>query len=68
MAITSVQLDKDIVEKVKVIIKKKKPLRKINSYAEAIREVLIDFVNKNQKFLAEEINQDQIETIPEESI
>lgn len=66
MAITSVQLDRDLVEKVKIIVKKKKPLRKINSYAEATREVLIDYVRKNQKLLAEEINQDQIETIPEE--
>jgi len=66
MAITSVQLDKDLVEKVKAIVKKKKPLRKINSYAEATREVLIDFVRKNQKFLEEEIKQNQIETIPEE--
>ncbi len=68
MAITSVQLDRDLVEKVKTIVKKKKPLRKINSYAEAIREVLIDFVNRNQKFLTQEINQNQIETIPEEII
>ncbi len=68
MAITSVQLDKDLVEKVKAIVKKKKPLRKINSYAEATREVLIDFVNKNQKFLEVEHKQDQIESIPEEII
>ena len=66
MAITSIQLDKDLVEKVKAIIRKKKPLRKINSYAKAIREVLIDFVNKNQKFLVQEIKQNQIETVPEE--
>ena len=68
MVITSVQLDKDLIEKVKAIVKKKKPLRKINSYAEATREVLIDYVRKNQKLLAEEINQKPIETIPEESI
>lgn len=65
MAITSVQLDRDLVEKVKTIVKKKKPLRKINSYAEATREVLIDYVKKNQKLLAEETNQNQIETVQE---
>ena len=68
MVITSVQLDRDLIEKVKAIVKKKKPLRKINSYAEATREVLIDFVRKNQKFLEEEIDQNQIKTISEESI
>lgn len=71
MAITSVQLDRDLVEKVKAIVKKKKPLRKINSYAEATREVLIDYVRKNQKFLTKNINQNQtetIETVQEESL
>jgi len=68
MTITSVQLDRDLVEKVKTIVKKKKPLRKINSYAEATREVLIDYVRKHQKFLVEEIKQNQPETIPEEII
>jgi metal-responsive CopG/Arc/MetJ family transcriptional regulator len=66
MVITSVQLDRDLVEKVKTIVKKKKPLRKINSYAEATREVLIDYVRKNQKILAEEINQTQIKIVQEE--
>jgi len=60
MTITSVQLDRDLVEKVKTIVKKKKPLRKINSYAEATREVLIDYVRKHQKFLVEEIKQNQL--------
>ncbi|KKL59513.1 hypothetical protein LCGC14_2214610 [marine sediment metagenome] len=55
MTITSVQIDKNLMEKVKEIMKKKKPLRKINSYAEATREVLIDFVNKNQRFLSKNL-------------
>ena len=68
MSLITLQLDRDLIEKVKAIVKKKKPLRKINSYAEATREVLIDFVRKNQKFLEEEIDQNQIKTISEESI
>lgn len=59
MAITSVQLDRDLLNKVKKIMKKKKPLRKINTFAEATREVLIDFINKNKKVLEEEPLQNQ---------
>lgn len=51
MAITTVQLKKEMVDKVKSIVQLKKPLRDINSNAEAIREVLIDFIKKNKKYL-----------------
>ncbi len=58
------------MEKVKKIVKKKKPLRKINSYAEATREVLIDFVKKNQRLLSNNLSktsENQLETATEES-
>ena len=68
MAITSVQLDRDLVNKVVEIMKKKKPLRKINTYAEATREVLIDFINRNKKILEENPIQNQnVKTVMEES-
>ena len=70
MKITSVQLDRDLLNKVKIIVRKKKPLRKINSYAEATREVLIDFVKKNQRILSNNLpknSENQVETITEES-
>ena len=66
MSITSVQLDKTLVEQVIEIARSKFPLRNINSYAEATREALIEFVNKNKKYCNQDSNQDQIETIPEE--
>lgn len=67
MAITSVQLDRELLNKIKEIMKKKKPLRKINTYAEATREVLIDFINKNKRYLAKMTNQHQVKTITEGS-
>jgi len=54
MSITSVQLDKTLVEQVKEIARSKFPLRNINSYAEATREALIEFVKRNQKYLTED--------------
>lgn len=70
MPITTIQIDRDLMEKVKKIVKKKKPLRKINSYAEATREVLIDFVKKNQRLLSNNLSktsENQLETATEES-
>lgn len=70
MVITSVQIDRDLMEKVKEIVKKKKPLRKINSYAEATREVFIDFVKKNQKLLSNSLpktSENQVAKATEES-
>lgn len=66
MPTTTIQIDRDLMEKVKAIMKKKKPLRKINSYAEATREVLIDFINKNRRYLANITNQNPIEKVIEE--
>lgn len=65
MSITSVQLDRALVEQVKEIARSKFPLRNINSYAEATREALIEFVNKNKKYCNQDSNQDQSETIQE---
>lgn len=67
MSITSVQLDRELLDKAKIIVKKKKPLRKINSYAEATREILYDYIKKNKRFLKEEPEQNQLETATEES-
>ncbi|KKL92177.1 hypothetical protein LCGC14_1887280 [marine sediment metagenome] len=70
MSKTNVKIETDLIEKVKKIIKKKKPLRKINSYAEATREVFIDFVNKNRKLLSNNFqknSENHIETATEES-
>ena len=66
MSLITLQLDRDLIEKVKEIARSKFPLRNINSYAEATREALIEFVNKNKKYCNQDSNQDQIETIPEE--
>ena len=60
MAITSVQLDRTLVEQVKEIARNKFPLRNINSYAEATREALIEFVKRNQKHCNQDSNQNQL--------
>lgn len=54
------KVEQTILDKVVKIAKKKYPLRGIDNYAKAIREALIDFVNKNKKILEENIEiQDQ---------
>lgn len=67
MTTTSIQITKDMAEKVKTIVQKKKPLRNITSNTEAIRDVLIDFINKNKKYLQEN-NSKNTEPILKESI
>jgi len=60
-------MDQNILEKVREIAQKKHPLRNINTYAEAVRESLIDFVNKNKKILEENIeiqDQEQNQEVP----
>lgn len=64
MSKINMRLDAQLLEKVKTIAKKKFSIRKINSYAEATREVLIEFVKKNQKY----ITQKPIETISKEPL
>lgn len=64
MSKINIRLDSELVEKVKIIAKKKFSIRNINSSAEATREVLIEFVKKNQKY----ITQKPIETISEEPL
>jgi hypothetical protein len=51
MSLTTIQIDNDLLEKVKKIAQNKWPLRKITKYAEATREVFFDFVKRNKKFL-----------------
>lgn len=68
MSLITLQLDRDLIEKVKEIAQNKFSLRKINSYAEATREALIEFVKKNQKHSKKPTPQTQIETVQEESI
>lgn len=50
MSITSVQLDKELLENILEIVKNKFPLRKINTYAEATREALYEFIKKNRRY------------------
>ena len=68
---TNIKIEKDLVEKVKTIAENKYPLRNIDSYAEAIRESLIEFIKKNSKYLVKDTKPnpiENIETIPEETI
>lgn len=65
MSKINIRLDSELVEKVKIIAKKKFSIRNINSSAEATREVLIEFVKKNQKYIT---TQKSIETISKEPL
>lgn len=47
----TLKIDQDLLDKVKKITQKKHPLRKISTYAEATRESLIEFIEKNKKLL-----------------
>ena len=46
------KIDKDLCDEVKEIAQNKFPLRKILSYADAIKEALLEFANarKNQRY------------------
>lgn len=66
MSKINIKLEPELVEKVKTIAENKFPLRNINSYAEATREALIEFVKKNQKYAKKPTTQNQLETITEE--
>ena len=68
MSKINIKLEPELVEKVKTIAENKFPLRNITSYAEAVREGLIEFVKRNQKYAKKPTSQKPIETIPEESI
>lgn len=68
MSKINIKLEPELVEKVKTIAENKFPLRNITSYAEAVREGLIEFVKKNQKYTKKPINQTQIKTILEEGL
>jgi len=46
----SLKIEQDLLDEVKIIAESKYPLRKINSYAEAVREALHEFVKKNKKY------------------
>ncbi len=48
----TLKIDQKLLDKVKTITKNKFSLRNINSYAEAVREALIDFIKKNQRLLS----------------
>ncbi|MFO8019852.1 MAG: hypothetical protein R6U96_14605 [Promethearchaeia archaeon] len=48
----TLQLERDIVENAEQIAKSKFEYRVINSTAEAIREILIDFIKKNRNHLS----------------
>ena len=67
-AYITLKIEEKLLNEVKSIAKNKFPLRNISSYAEATREALIEFANKNRKYIKKSTNQPQIETIPEEII
>ena len=46
----SLKIDQDLLDEVKEITKNKFPLRKIEFYSEAVREALIEFIKKNQRY------------------
>jgi len=64
----NLKIDQKLLDKVKTITKNKFPLRNITSYAEAVREALIEFVKKNPKHLKVESNEIQNEIKAEEAI
>jgi len=64
----NLKIDQKLLNKVKAITKNKFPLRNISSYAEAVREALIEFVKKNSKFVKIESNEIQTEIKAEEAI
>lgn len=49
----NLKVDKDLLNKVKNITKRKFPLRKIKHYSEAVREALFEFVENNKGFCNE---------------
>lgn len=46
----TLKIDQDLLDEVKEIAQTKYPLRKIVFYAEAVREALIEFIKKNQRY------------------
>lgn len=65
------KIDKVLCDEVKEIAASKFPLRNISSYADAVREALIQFVKKNQRYknktevrhITSNNQKEQIETI-----
>jgi len=53
------KMDQTLMDEVLNIAKYKFPLRNINSYAEATREALIEFIKKNRRYLPKENDQNQ---------
>jgi len=49
MKTITLKLEKELLKQVKSLARKKYPLRNIDKYAKAAREVLIEFVRKNQE-------------------
>lgn len=65
-AYITLKIEERLLDQVKSIAKNKFPLRNITSYAEATREALIEFVNKNRKYVKKPTNRPKIENIMEE--
>jgi len=57
MSVTNVKVDKNLANKTLKIAQNKYPLRGIEFYSEAVREVLIDFIKKNKRFLNQDPDQ-----------
>lgn len=47
----TLKINEDLLSQVKAIAKNKFNLREIDSYAEATREGLLEFIKKNKKYL-----------------
>jgi hypothetical protein len=50
---TNIQLEKKLVEKARKVAELKFEHRNINSYAEALREIIIEFLNNNPELVQE---------------
>jgi len=46
----NMKLERELIEQVRTIAQKKFPLRNLSTYSKATREVLIEFIKKNQKY------------------
>ena len=51
MTLKNIQIEESLIKKTKAIAKRRNPLRKIGSNAEAIRTALIFYIEQNQALL-----------------
>jgi len=61
------KINKDLCEEAKEIAQNKFPLRKIEFYSDAIREAIIEFIKKNQRYKNKETKSKNTSIKPEAS-